>query len=379
MTAKRDLKIIIRARQAKTGESYSIARRQVLAAKGGGQAMPEVSTAKAFKGDGWHPSIETTRAEAEAILKNALDIEPGLTRNGVGIHGESKRRAKAARAGNTVQELDDEFIRERLELHNHLDEIAASADWIKRQTRIKTFNTHTTSYGYKHAVERWFKDRPGPYVYVANGSFIAAALGLGYPLKQADPTSPNVYFQFSRRSVRTPNDSAMTCGLSSSFQSPASEMPLSAGEVGRGPFDRNQILLNLICAGVNDLVDRKLIDLNALEDSEGRLDTALFGKPARVLWRGVGFGQLAITVWWHVKPGCSEENTQRPLAKQIGRAVDACCTAWLEREKGKGIMVHKDGGLAKVDAYLSRTAQDYLGQQPEIIPNGYSRAGQFFY
>lgn len=299
-----------------------------------------------------------------------------LTHNGLRIRNESKRRAEAARRGQSVQELDDEFSRERLGLHDQLVEIAASADWIKRQTRIKTFNTHTTSYGYKHAVERWFKGRPGPYVYVANGSFIAAALGLGFPLKPRDPTSPNVYFQFSRRSVRTPNESAMTGSLSNGIQPPSFEQTQPAGAV-RSSLGRNQILLNLICAGVNELVDRMLIDLNVLEDSEGRLDTTLFGRPSRVIWRGIGFGELAITVWWNVKLGCGEENTEMPLVKQINHAVDACCTAWLERKNGRWIQVHKGGQLAKAGVYLSREAQNHLSQQSETNPHGYARGGPF--
>lgn len=202
MTTQRDLKGIIHARMAKTGESYTTARRHILAAKGTDQAVPGLPASATIQDEGWHPSIETTRVEAEAILKKALELEPRLTHFGLGIYDENKKRIEAARRGQSVQVLDDEFARERQELHEHLVEIAASADWIKRQTRIKTFNTHSTSYGYKHSVERWFRGRPGPYVYVANGSFIAAALGLGFPLKPSSPSSPNAYFQFSQRGIR---------------------------------------------------------------------------------------------------------------------------------------------------------------------------------
>lgn len=377
MTTKRDLKTIIRTRMKKTGESYATARRYILAAKGADLSVPGVLPSATIQDENWHPSIATTRSEAETILKKALELEPRLTHFGLGIYDENKRRVEAFRRSQSVQDLDDEFARERQELHEHLDEIAACADWIKRQTRIKTFNTHSTSYSYKHSVERWFRGRPGPYVYVANGSFIAAALGLGFPLKPSSPSSPNAYFQFSRRGVRTLDDSEMNGSPNIGIQVPASELAQAAGATGRRPLDRNQILLNLICAGVNDLVDRKLIDLDGLDDSKGRLDTSVFGKPTRVLWYGIGHGELTISVWWNVKPGCGEEGAHKPLTKQISRAVDACCTAWLERKKGKWIQIHKDGGLAKVDAYLSRTAQNFLSQQPEIIPRGYSRGGKF--
>jgi hypothetical protein len=64
-----------------------------------------------------------------------------------------------------------------------------------------SYNTHATSYGYKHTVERWIDNRGGPHLYVANGSFIAAALGLGFKPKLTDWSSPNAYFQFSQRTV----------------------------------------------------------------------------------------------------------------------------------------------------------------------------------
>ncbi len=173
--------------------------------------------------------------------------------------------------------------------------------------------------------------------------------------------------------VRIARERRLPFGL----EAPAIEVIQAVKDARRTPLDKNGILLNLICAGVNELVDRNLLDLDSLEDVEGRLDTVLFGKPSRVLWRGIHYGELAITIWWNVKPGCSEENTQKPLTKQISSAIDACCTAWLERKKGKWIQVHQDGTMAKVDTYLSRTAQNHLSQQAEVIPHGYARSGKF--
>jgi len=148
-------------------------------------------------------------------------------------------------------------------------------------------------------------------------------------------------------------------------------------EARKKPVDRNCIFLNLICAGVNELVDRGLINLNSEDDASGSLDTVLFEKPAWIIWRGIGFGELSITVWWNVKPGCRRETTNKPLAKQISKAVDACCTAWLERKKGKWIQVHKKGELARVDEYLSRSAQNHIGRFPDVAPHAYERGGRF--
>jgi len=92
-----------------------------------------------------------------------------------------------------------EIERGREELRGAVAEVQAAADWIKRQSATKSFNTRHTSYGYKHAVERWWRAR-GVGVYVANGAFIAAAIGLGWDAR-IDRASPNVQFRFSEKTV----------------------------------------------------------------------------------------------------------------------------------------------------------------------------------
>lgn len=196
MTTQRDLKQIIRARMEKTGESYVTARRQILAtpdAPALHESLDANETATIMPK--WHPLIETTETEARNLLAIALEQEPRLTHFGMGIGGEMRRRSKG-------ESLEAELFRQRQALFDHLDEIAACADWIKRQKKIKTFNTSRTSYGYKHAVERWFRLRGGPHLYASNGSFIAAAIGLGFAARLADPFSPNVHFQFSKRALK---------------------------------------------------------------------------------------------------------------------------------------------------------------------------------
>jgi len=203
MTRNRDLKLIIRARMKKTGESYTSARLQVLV-KQPSSAIPEKAAsnqATAAKSE-WHHLIETSEEEAKALLLAALDREPRLTHFGLGIFDESRKRLDCLKSGSSFDSVDVEFACERQALVDHLEEIAACADWIRRQEKTKSFNMRRTSYSYKHAVERWFKHRGGPHLYVSNGSFIAAALGLGFDAKPSEAFSPNVHFQFSQRTVK---------------------------------------------------------------------------------------------------------------------------------------------------------------------------------
>lgn len=145
-----------------------------------------------------NPLIETTREEAAMLVKQALEQEPRLTDHGIGVPEELKKRRKARDAGQDPETIiREELARGRKCLSGLLDEVAAAADWIKRQQTIKSFNRKNTSYGYKHSVEKWFQNR-GAGQYVANGAFIAAALGLGHEVKQDGIWSPNVYFKFSQ-------------------------------------------------------------------------------------------------------------------------------------------------------------------------------------
>lgn len=146
---------------------------------------------------GTEVSYETTSEEAQRLIATAIANEPRLTHFGIGVYEErQRRRTEGDVAVNAAIEI------ERGKLLGAVDEVRAAADWIKRQRPVKAFNTRHTSYGYKHAVERWWRDR-GVGVYVANGSFIAAAIGLGWDAK-VDPSSPNVLFKFSEQSVSAP-------------------------------------------------------------------------------------------------------------------------------------------------------------------------------
>lgn len=142
--------------------------------------------------------LETSASDAHLLIERSLRSEPRLGHFGMGVYDERKKlRINGADAVAT------ELEKERADLRLAVDEVRAAADWISRQERSARANKSHSSYGYKHHVERWFRKRGGN-VYVANGSFIAAAVGLGWNLIPI-PDSPNVGFCFAERTVADPD------------------------------------------------------------------------------------------------------------------------------------------------------------------------------
>ena len=112
--------------------------------------------------------------ESRTLLARALAVIPNLTYSGVGILNEPQTRRGEA---NEIGKQKTAEVRKTLS--HHLDEIAICAEWIKQVAPTKTVRYHNESYEYKHLVEQWCRDR-GSNDYVSNGSFIAAAVGLGF-------------------------------------------------------------------------------------------------------------------------------------------------------------------------------------------------------
>lgn len=121
----------------------------------------------------------TTLAEE---MRKVLEVEPDLTPNGM----KSDRRTLGYDYDGKPDEMLDEDV---------LTQFETCKRWLANVTRIKTFNSKHTSYGYKHMVERWAKR------YVCNGAFIAAAIALGIPIRRTDARSPNVFLPLSEKSI----------------------------------------------------------------------------------------------------------------------------------------------------------------------------------
>lgn len=82
-------------------------------------------------------------------------------------------------------------------------ELKAARDIIAfKFSPIQTFNQSSTSYGLKHLVESALKiETNGEVNYVSNGTLILAMYDAGYRIKREKGTSPNCYFNVSKKSV----------------------------------------------------------------------------------------------------------------------------------------------------------------------------------
>jgi hypothetical protein len=94
-------------------------------------------------------------------------------------------------------------------------QIAACRAWLREfAVPTKTIRPRASSYGYKHVVERWTREK-GVNLYIANGAFIAAAIVEGYRLERTDRSSPNAFFALrvrrqSERGVPLPSQRALS-------------------------------------------------------------------------------------------------------------------------------------------------------------------------
>lgn len=128
-----------------------------------------------------------------ADIKVVMDNYPDLTHFGRGIYYESS----ASRDERTAK-----FRVQRDCLANAVDECNRAVRFLMHVNKRKTVNFTRTSYGLKHRVEHYMKNLPDVEdYYVANGSFICAAIHMGFIFAPAKaPGSPNVCFNISDRS-----------------------------------------------------------------------------------------------------------------------------------------------------------------------------------
>ncbi|MCC9063592.1 hypothetical protein [Flavobacterium piscisymbiosum] len=152
---------------------------------------------------------------------------------------------------------------------------------------------------------------------------------------------------------------------------------------------------NLLVAGVNDLLKKKLISLDSPDiqkrgDDQGYIFTEILGFHSVVKWRDISFGELEISVWWkydHSRhpqaelSGTKRENfnTTSPLARKelYKNFVGVTVTGWLEREKGKHLM--GKNGERFVDVYTRKGEKTALEKMPEQIPSGFEAEGKFYF
>jgi hypothetical protein len=113
----------------------------------------------------------------KTILEN-----PAITADGYGI---------ICPEPSTFEERMEEVKKSRAELADYGPAFHKCLEWLETHA---SFNRKSNSYGLKHQVERYFRDK-GESVYVPNGVFILAALSKGYSIESQVAGSPNVMFR----------------------------------------------------------------------------------------------------------------------------------------------------------------------------------------
>lgn len=179
-----------------TGMAFSAALDQV-AAKNGGQATWSLSVAALRLNQPTPVAVVPVAWPQMTVddIRKVLEREPRLTRYGWGVSDASIKAAGSIRAA--IEEGQRELM-------DHVDECNKSLRFLQHVQKRKTFNSRVgSSYGLKHQVERYLNrvnvDRPqNPYV--ANGSFICAALHAGFSINLSSNFGPNVTFNMSSRS-----------------------------------------------------------------------------------------------------------------------------------------------------------------------------------
>jgi hypothetical protein len=123
--------------------------------------------------------------EAIAMAKSAM---PTLTPHGVGVYDSELRRWVSS---------GPEFEKARGH-HFTTAQVATALAFLQQCNKTKTPNL--SSYGLKHAAERWGR-RHGMEPYITNGELIVAAIYLDFKIKPY-PNSPNVAIAVSVKDVQ---------------------------------------------------------------------------------------------------------------------------------------------------------------------------------
>jgi hypothetical protein len=140
------------------------------------------------------PPAPGSAAMTLADIQRVLDREPHLSRYGIGLCWLDREKTLDQRwaqfATWRAEMLTDDTLTECNRAHRYLAHVNA----------IKSFGAGGSSYGLKHAVERYTRALPNSgNHYVSNGAFICAALHNGFQMR-LHGTSPNPVFNMSARS-----------------------------------------------------------------------------------------------------------------------------------------------------------------------------------
>jgi len=228
-----------------------------------------------------------------------------------------------------------------------VDEFMKACRFLSQFGQRLTINTRSSSYGLKHEAERFHRELAGPDhdPYVSNGMLIAAAVHLGFKLKQV---GPNAYFNITTK--------------------PGPRVPATA--LPRG--GRIAAWRNLMIAAINAGLDQKLFTLtpddNRWTGSGQTYSFTFAGLPAIAHVGDGGYGELRFHA--AVNP-TKDAAAWIKVSNADFRAGEAFATAWLERRKGAWLQTS-----ARPQCAFRRHILPILAQT-EVKPNGYLPGGMF--
>ncbi len=133
---------------------------------------------------------------------------------------------------------------------------------------------------------------------------------------------------------------------------------------------------DLLCLGLNELVEKNLIDLKTTKETHGSHFSEILGKPSKTTWEGIGHGEIRLTVWWGIKQGLIDSSSSLPSNRNIKDALQTACSIWIERKNG--IWLQGKGGEYLFDTYCSLEVRRELLSIEKVEPNGYRKEGEFY-
>lgn len=140
-------------------------------------------------------SSQPTKVMTVSDIQRVIKDHPRVTHFGMGV---------PLRGIKNMEEHHLAMLESKQQLLNAVDECNRACLFLTHVEKRKTFNPRVgSSYGLKHQTEGFLRAHPGAErsdCYVANGSFICAAIFLGFDYKVESYDSPNVHFNMSSRS-----------------------------------------------------------------------------------------------------------------------------------------------------------------------------------
>jgi len=126
------------------------------------------------------------------LIQMTMTKEPRLTAFGIGVYfGTPREQRKAKFAKDRADMLHEKCI----------EQFGRACMWLHDKPKTKQITPRAgTSYGLKHCVERWHQKHFEGEAYVSNGMFIAAAIALGFQIRNSggeERSSPNVFLNIT--------------------------------------------------------------------------------------------------------------------------------------------------------------------------------------